>query len=140
MRSLVGAAALCGALAAGAATERSFDLEMAMGAAGREVPTNVDSYAFFYLKLEAIEDQDIRDLASQLEPAAKRHDYIGIAGPDAIRNRTILRQALQASGKQDLKGVTFIYLGPKAHEASVRHLVEQTGAGLRYVVFPGSEY
>ncbi|MGH8516633.1 MAG: hypothetical protein ACREUE_04150 [Panacagrimonas sp.] len=115
-----------------------FDLPEAMTAAGEQVPPQVETYSFFYIKTSQTLKQDTQDLVGRLGEAAAENDYVGLAGPNPAWTRSVLDAAIAAHPGQSLKGLTLIYLGPSTDAPAVRALVERSGATLRYVVHPKS--
>jgi|GEM_PF-6204862 len=113
-----------------------YDLNRAMALAGEQVPPEVESYYFFAFVDEAPAEQEIAELAAKLRQASKEHDYLGISGPDAERNRRNLLSALKASQGSDLAGVVIIFVGPREHRDELTQAVESAGAQLRFVVYP----
>ena len=67
-----------------------YDLNKAMALAGNEVPSGTESYYFFAFVDETPAEQEAADLADKLQQASKEHDFLGVAGPDADRNRRAL--------------------------------------------------
>lgn len=114
----------------------SFDLNYAMALAGREVPEDTESFYFFAFVEEAPAEQEIAELAAKLQQASQEHDFLGIAGPDAERNRRNLLAALSASQGKDLAGVLIIYVGPPTQRDELTAAVQASGARFRYVVYP----
>ncbi len=115
----------------------AYDLNIAMTLAGRELPPGTDSYYFFAFVEETPAEQEIAELAEKLQQASKEHDFLGITGPDAERNRRNLLSALSATRGRDLGGVVIIYLGPPAHKAEIGTAVKAAGAQLRFIAYPG---
>lgn len=113
-----------------------YDLNKAMALAGNEVPSGTESYYFFAFVDETPAEQEAADLAEKLQQASREHDFLGVAGPDAERNRRALLSALAGSSGKDLSGVIIIYVGPRAQKDEVSAAVAASGAQLRYVVYP----
>ncbi|GAC1622685.1 MAG: hypothetical protein NVS9B10_06910 [Nevskia sp.] len=113
-----------------------YDLDAAMALASQEVPPETQSYYFFAFVNEVPAVQEIGDLAEKLRQASKEHDYLGISGPDAERNRSNLLSALAANRGRDLSGAVIIYLGPPRQREEVVEAVRNAGAQLRFLVFP----
>lgn len=113
-----------------------YDLNKAMALAGNEVPSSTESYYFFAFVDETPAEQEAADLAEKLQQASREHDFLGVAGPDADRNRRALLSALAGSSGKDLSGVVIIYVGPRAQMDEVTQAVTASGAQLRYVVYP----
>lgn len=115
---------------------REFELPEAMAAAGEQVPSSIQTYSFFYIQTPDKLKKDTEELATRLGAAAAEKDYLGLAGPNAEWNRSVLREAMAANKGRDLRGLTLIYLGPSSDSGAVKALVGPSGAELRYVVYP----
>lgn len=114
----------------------AFNLDTAMRLAGTEVPPDLDSFYFFAMLEPAPEAQDIAELGSKMQAAARERDYLGVAGPDPERNRRTLLAALEAHRGEDLSGMILIYLGPDQHRADVASAASAAGVELRFVAYP----
>jgi hypothetical protein len=114
----------------------AYDLETAMALAGQEVPADTEEYYFFALFEDPVPDDEIELLAAKLRDAAREHDFLGIAGPDAQRTRHSLLAALDADREQSLAGLTLIFVGPIEHRDEVTRAVRGAGAEIRYVSYP----
>jgi hypothetical protein len=113
-----------------------YDRDTAILLAGKQVPDEIDSYYFFVLDTESTVDEDGEELAVILQRAAIEQDYLGIVGPDPERNRATVLHALAMSRGSDLSGVTVIYVGPGEQAEELSRRVGETGAALRFVVYP----
>ncbi|MGQ3056468.1 MAG: hypothetical protein ACT6T0_04670 [Nevskia sp.] len=114
----------------------AFNLDTAMRLAGTQVPPELDSFYFFAMLEPAPEAQDIAELGSKMQAAARERDYLGVAGPDPERNRRTLLAALEAHHGEDLSGMILIYLGPDQHRAEVASAARAAGVELRFVAYP----
>lgn len=129
-------AAAGASVAAAAVDSEDYDLNRAMDLAGRQVPPDVESYYFFAFIDDTPAEQEIDELAQKLQQASIEHDFLGITGPDAERNRRNLLAALRRAAGKDLSGVVIIYLGPEAHRDELMRAVQAAGARLRFIVYP----
>lgn len=119
-----------------AAAPAAFDLDTAMRLAGTQVPPELDSFYFFAMLEPAPQDHDVADLGAKMLAASAEHDYLGIAGPDAARNRDTALAAFHARRDDDLSGMILIYLGPEAHREEISRAASGARVELRYVVYP----
>jgi hypothetical protein len=113
-----------------------YDLETAMVLAGKAVPANMEEYYFFALFEVPVPDDEVSLLADKLRAAANEHDFLGIAGPDAQRNRSSLLAALEINREKPLAGLTLIFVGPAELRDEVIRVVRASGAEIRYVTYP----
>ena len=114
-------------------SDAGFNVTQAMELAGTQVPPEIESFYFFVLERETI-DESV-ELADKMELAADEHDYVGIAGADAKHNRRVLLAALDAARDSVLTGLVIIYVGPVEQEAELTAVVTATGAELRFVPY-----
>lgn len=117
----------------------AFNLNAAMRLAGEQVPPEVESYYFFAFVDEKPASEEIAELGAKLVIAAAEHEFLGISGPDAERNRRNLLGALAAHRDGSLAGLTLIYVGPEVHAAELAVATKAAGADLRYVVYPAAK-
>ena len=113
-----------------------FNLDTAMRLAGTQVPPELESFYFFAMLEPVPEAQDIAELGSKMQAAARERDYLGIAGPDPERNRRTLLAALDAHRGEDLSGMILIYVGPASHRESVSGAAAAARVVLRFVAYP----
>ncbi len=116
----------------------AFDMNSAMEAAGQHVPERIESFYFFVPEVAKSHDDEVQELSGLLARAASEGDYIGIAGPDTERNLAELLAALKAHRAQGLKGLVLIYLGPESHRGNVETAVTESGASVKFVVYPSA--
>jgi len=116
--------------------DAAFDLDTAMRLAGSQVPPELDSFYFFAMLEPAPEAQDIAELGSKMQAAARERDYLGVAGPDSERNRRTLLAALDAHRDEDLSGMILIYVGPDSHRDTVSSAAQAAKVELRFVAYP----
>lgn len=126
-------------VAAGTANAQPYDLEAAMALAGHQVPEDLQSYYFFALVENPVPDDEVALLSAKLRDAAIEHDFLGIAGPDAERNRHSLFAALLPHRGRALTGAVVIYVGPAEHRVSVVNAITEAGAEARYVEYPKAD-
>lgn len=116
------------------AIERAtYDLDAAMELAGAQVPSYVESFYFFVLEPDSGDES--AELAGKLAQAAGEGEFLGIAGPDAEHNRSVLLAALALLARQNLAGLVIIYVGPPAQEAELQERVGAAGAELRFAPY-----
>ena len=71
-----------------------------------------------------------------MQAAARERDYLGVAGPDAQRNRRTLLAAFDAQRGEDLSGMILIYLGPDSDRDAVASAAQAARVELRFVAYP----
>lgn len=126
------------ASASGPATSAgpAFDLDTAMALAGQQVPPDLDSFYFFAMLEAEPQPGDVGELGEKMLAASSERDYLGVAGPDAERNRRTLLAAFEARRGDDLSGMILIYLGPARDRAEVEAAAAASRVTLRYVPYP----
>ncbi|MBA4284819.1 MAG: hypothetical protein C0434_04735 [Xanthomonadaceae bacterium] len=129
-------AAADAAAPSGTLPDAAFDLDIAMRLAGTQVPPELESFYFFAMLEPAPEAQDIAELGSKMQAAARERDYLGVAGPDPERNRRTLLAALDAHRGDDLSGMVLIYVGPDRHREAVSSAARAAKVELRFVAYP----
>ena len=132
----VTAAAAAAEAPAAATLDAAFDLNVAMRLAGNQVPPELESFYFFAMLEPAPEAQDIAELGAKMQAAARERDYLGVAGPDAQRNRRTLLAAFDAQRGEDLSGMILIYLGPDSDRDAVASAAQAARVELRFVAYP----
>lgn len=132
----VATAAIAAEAPAAATLDASFDLNVAMRLAGNQVPPELESFYFFAMLEPAPEAQDIAELGAKMQAAARERDYLGVAGPDAQRNRRTLLAAFDAQRGEDLSGMILIYLGPDSDRDAVASAAQAARVELRFVAYP----
>lgn len=118
------------------AADSDFDLNTAMNLAGQQVPPELDSFYFFAMLEDEAQPGDVGELGAKMLAAASERDYLGVAGPDAERNRRTLLAAFDARRGDDLSGMILIYLGPDHDRAAVTAAAAASRVELRYVAYP----
>lgn len=113
-----------------------FDMEGAMNAAGEYVPAQVESFYFFVPESTRSHEEEITELAALMAKAAAERDYFGVAGPEPSRNLKELLAALKQNQAKGLNGLSLVYLGPEEHRPHVETAVAESGASLKFVVYP----
>lgn len=126
------------AVGSAAASPSAFDLDTAMALAGQQVPAELDSFYFFAMLEPAPRDTDVADLGAKMLAASAERDYLGVAGPDPVRNRDTLLAAFRARQADDLSGMILIYLGPDAHREAISRVAAAARVELRFVPYPAS--
>lgn len=119
-----------------AADAGAFNLDTAMALAGREVPKERDSFYFFAMLDPAPEAADVAELGAKMRAASAERDFLGVAGPDADRNRRTLLAALDVRRADDLSGMILIYLGPSRDREAIGRAAAAARVELRYVDYP----
>jgi hypothetical protein len=114
----------------------AFDLDAAMALAGRQVPQERDSFYFFVMLEPVPEAVDVAELGAKMLAASAERDFLGVAGPDADRNRRTLLAALDARRADDLSGMILIYLGPSRDRDAIGRAAAAARVELRYVDYP----
>ena len=119
-----------------ASTMTAFDINGAMTVAGEHVPEQIESFYFFVPESQRSRDEEVAELTSLLVKAAAERDYFGVAGPDTERNLAVLLDAIKENQAKGLHGLILVYLGPEEHRIHVETAVADSGASLKYVVYP----
>lgn len=116
-------------------TPRPFDLNVAMNLAGEQVPPELESFYFVALIEPASHEADVADIGLRMTAAAAERDYLGVAGPDAERNRQATLAAFAAHADDDLSGMILIYLGPEPHRDALATAAARARVDLRFVPY-----